>query len=157
MQLRTQLGEAFEKQQKSEHDREAVEMKVLEVSVGVSSLVLLTIPSSLAERHRLGNFYMAMYLLCAQLREEITVKSQEIDRESRRKVKLEKDLKAVQVCMIILFSTSEKAQRCKIPSSLVPVYPDPSRIREWSWMRLYPNSISNKKSIGANSGNSGKV
>ena len=85
------------------------------------------------------------------------MKSQEIDRESRRKVKLEKDLKAVQVCMIILFSTSEKAQRCKIPSSLVPVYPDPSRIREWSWMRLYPNSISNKKSIGANSGNSGKV
>jgi len=65
VQLRTQLGEAFEKQQKSEHDREAAEMKVLEVSVGVSSLVLVIIPSSLVERHRLGNFYMTMYLLCA--------------------------------------------------------------------------------------------
>lgn len=32
-----------------------------------------------------------------QLREEITAKGQEIDRESRRKAKLEKDLKAVQV------------------------------------------------------------
>lgn len=130
MQLRTQLGEAFEKQQKSEHDREAVEMKVLEVSVGVSSLVVVIIPSSLAKRHRLGNFYMAMYLLCAQLREEITVKGQEIDRESRRKVKLEKDLKAVQVCMITLFSTSEKEKRDA--RSQVVSHPDPSQIQEWS-------------------------
>lgn len=37
-----------------------------------------------------------------QLREEITGKSQEIDRENRRKTKLEKDLKGVQVNINIL-------------------------------------------------------
>ena len=59
MQLRTQLGEAFEKQQKSEHEREAVEMKVLEVSVGVNSLFVLSTPfPHLAERHRLKSIHV---------------------------------------------------------------------------------------------------
>ena len=32
---------------------------------------------------------------CMQLREEITTKNQEVDRENRRKIKLEKDMKAL--------------------------------------------------------------
>ena len=38
-----------------------------------------------------------MYSYYMQLREETTAKSQEIDRETRRKAKLEKDMRAIQV------------------------------------------------------------
>ena len=41
MQLRKQLSEALEKQQKSEHERAETETKVMEVSGGVGGRVLL--------------------------------------------------------------------------------------------------------------------
>ena len=77
MQLRQQLDGTIEKQKTAEQQRETAELQVLEV----------------CKFHHLKD----INIFCQQLKEEITIKSQELDRENRRKSKLEKDLKAVQV------------------------------------------------------------
>lgn len=47
-----------------------------------------------------------IYSCLLKLKDEITMKTQELDRENRRKAKLEKDLKALQVrytCIISVY------------------------------------------------------
>ena len=77
------LDDSIVKQREAEQERESAELKVLEVSR------MLVMHNSLCLLIRI--------LWLTQLREEITVKSQELDRENRRKAKLEKDFKTVQV------------------------------------------------------------
>ena len=88
-QLRKNLTDVTEKQRGAEHEREVAETKVLEVRQHYTHTSILVY----------NNYYASIVVLqCCplQLREEITSKGQEIDRESRRKAKLEKDLRVVQ-------------------------------------------------------------
>lgn len=46
-----------------------------------------------------------VYVHCLQLHEEVTVKSQELDRENRKKAKLEKELKKLEVRVLVCMFT----------------------------------------------------
>lgn len=78
--MRKKVAEANERIRKAESDRETAESTVIAVSWYTWRAIILFI---------LSTFY--------QLKDDITVKMQEIDKETRRKTKLEKELRQCQV------------------------------------------------------------